>query len=209
MRLFFRLAEQTPRPATLLDLGGTTTFWEGVCPDGFSLTILNQFEQQAFEGAELLVGDACDLSRFASKSFDIVFSNSVIGHVGNWERQTQMAREIRRVGRTYFIQTPNRYFPVDWRTLVPFFHWLPACVQAWFFQRVRVGAYKKTGDPDQALGLATRVRDMRRSELESLFPGAAIVPERLVGLPKSFLVHYGFETNGNRCANGAPQPLRC
>jgi SAM-dependent methyltransferase len=193
MKFFLRLVEDIPRPAQLLDVGGTTEFWKHFGCNGFSLTILNLFEQSPLDGAQSVTGDACNLSRFESGLFDVVFSNSVIGHVGGWERQQQMAKEIRRVGRRYFIQTPNHHFPVDWRTLVPFFHWLPPRVQAWFFQRLPVGAYKRAENRDQALNLATRVRNLRRSELKTLFPEANIVAERVAGMTKSFWVHHGFE----------------
>lgn len=192
MEFFLRLAARLPRPAKLLDVGGTTQFWRDLCPDGFSLTILNLFEQEPLAGAEVVIGDGCDLSAFGSKQFDVVFSNSVLGHVGGWERQQQMAREIRRVGQRYFVQTPNQNFPVDWRTLVPFFHWLPAETQAWCLQRSRVGRYARAKSAEQARHLATRVRNLNRAEIRVLFPDGVIVSERAFVLTKSFMVHHGF-----------------
>jgi hypothetical protein len=193
MQLFSDFASRIPKPATLLDIGGTVDFWRGRIPEGCSLTIINLFDQQPVQGEEVLVGDGCDLARFENNSFDCVFSNSVLCLVGERARQSQMAGEIRRVARRYFVQTPNHNFPLDWRTLVPFFHWLPPSVQAWCFQRMPVGRYKKVHDADVALELATRVRDVTRSELRSLFPDGTIVSERLFGLTKSFMVHRGFE----------------
>jgi 2-polyprenyl-3-methyl-5-hydroxy-6-metoxy-1,4-benzoquinol methylase len=61
----------------------------------------------------------------AARSFDIVFSNSVIEHVGDAESQQQFAHEIARVGRAYWVQTPNRRFPVEPHLLTPFLHFLP------------------------------------------------------------------------------------
>jgi hypothetical protein len=200
MDFFLRLVATVPRPTTLLDVGGTTGFWLGHVPEGFSLTLLNVFEQGAEGGMEILVGDGCDLRRFADRSFDIVFSNSVLCLVGGWERQQQMAQEIRRVGRRYFVQTANPGFPLDWRTLVPFFHWMPPAAQARCFQRMPVGRYKKARTAEEAWVWATRVRDLNCSQLQHLFPGGTIARERFFGITKSFMVHSGFEpvTNGSR-----------
>lgn len=57
--------------------------------------------------------------QFKEKEFDLVFSNSVIEHVGGFQDQMKAANEIRRVGKNYFIQTPNKYFlfrrPTFWK----------------------------------------------------------------------------------------------
>ena len=62
---------------------------------------------------------------FDDGSFDVVFSNAVIEHVGDRERQGQLVREALRVGRRVFLTTPNRWFPVEVHTRLPFVHWLP------------------------------------------------------------------------------------
>ena len=189
MMQFLKLVERVQRPISLLDVGGTVAFWRGGVPDGISLTLINMFNQTPLKDMTIEVGDGCDLTRFKSQSFDIVFSNSVINLVGGWERQQQMASEIRRVGRRYFVQVPNRRFPLDWRTLVPLFHWLSPATQAWCLQRFSVGRYKKVQSAGQAIELASRVRDLTAAELHDLFPDGMIIPERVLGLTKSFMVH--------------------
>lgn len=192
-QLFAGLCAELPRPFTLLDVGGTVEFWQDVVAQlGCELTVINIFEQRPAAGITVLLGDACDLSRFGDKSFDVVFSNSVIGHVGGWEQQQKMAREVRRVGRRYFLQTPNQGFPVDWRTLMPFFHWLSPAAQAWWFQKIPVGRYRRAKSREEALHLATRVRNLNRHEMLTMFPDATLVPERVAGFTKSFIVHHGF-----------------
>jgi hypothetical protein len=190
MRLFLQLVAGRPRPLSILDVGGTGEFWKRY-RNGFDLTLLNRFEQPAPNGVKCLVGDACDLSRFADGAFDVVFSNSTIGHVGGWEQQQRMAREIRRVGRGYWLQTPAQWFPLDWRTETPFFHWLPDRLQASLLMLSPIGSYPRCADYCAAMTAASRVRNLSGRELRALFPDGTIVPERAAGLVKSFVVHHG------------------
>jgi SAM-dependent methyltransferase len=69
-------------------------------------------------------GDACALP-FDDGSFDVVYSNAVIEHVGPRDRQQAFVREALRVGGRVFLTTPNRWFPVEVHTRLPFVHWLP------------------------------------------------------------------------------------
>jgi SAM-dependent methyltransferase len=63
---------------------------------------------------------------FPDGTFDIVFSNAVLEHVGSQDSQRAFLREIFRVGHSFFITTPNRWFPVEHHTGVPLLHYLPA-----------------------------------------------------------------------------------
>ncbi|NJK36721.1 MAG: class I SAM-dependent methyltransferase [Oscillatoriales cyanobacterium RM1_1_9] len=45
----------------------------------------------------MLEGDACEVLDFSDNSFDLVFSNSVIEHVGSLERQTVFAQNVQRL----------------------------------------------------------------------------------------------------------------
>lgn len=180
------------RPIKLLDVGGTTDYWRdvGLAPDsGIQIVLLNTFEQDVSAPFQSVVGDARDLSRFADAQFDVVFSNSVLGHVGTFADQLRMAQEVSRVGYRFFVQTPNDAFPVDWRTRVPLFHFLPPRAQAWCFEHFPVGTYRRASNRAEALHWASRVRNVKRHELPALFPGARVVPEYLLGIPKSFMVH--------------------
>ncbi|HKD25689.1 MAG TPA: methyltransferase, partial [Xanthobacteraceae bacterium] len=50
----------------------------------------------------------------------------VIEHVGSWARQCAFVAECCRVARrAVFITTPNRWFPVEFHTVLPVVHWLP------------------------------------------------------------------------------------
>jgi len=78
----------------------------------------------AFPEVKLVVADGRALP-FGDGEFDIGFSNAVIEHVGTREQQRQFLSEIVRTCRRAFICTPNRGFPIDPHTLLPFVHWLP------------------------------------------------------------------------------------
>ncbi|MGL1255153.1 methyltransferase domain-containing protein, partial [Vibrio parahaemolyticus] len=68
-----------------------------------------------------ITGNATDLSGINDQQFDIVFSNSVIEHLYTWENQEKMAKEVLRVGKYHFIQTPNYWFPIEPHWVFPFF----------------------------------------------------------------------------------------
>jgi SAM-dependent methyltransferase len=62
---------------------------------------------------------------FGNGEFDITFSNAVIEHVGSWADQKFFVSEIVRVSKSFFITTPNRWFPVEFHTAIPLLHWFP------------------------------------------------------------------------------------
>ena len=63
---------------------------------------------------------------FRDRSFDVVHASAVIEHVGSFAQQCAFLRECCRAARrAVFITTPNRWFPVEFHTLLPLVHWLP------------------------------------------------------------------------------------
>lgn len=109
------------REMRVLDVGGTVEIWS-LAPVMPRLVLLNQaFWPPQMEGAEgVILGDGASLP-FADQSFDLVFSNSVIEHVGSRATQARFASEIARVGKQFWLQTPSRYFPIEqhlWTPLV-------------------------------------------------------------------------------------------
>lgn len=112
----------------ILDVGGYLANWK-LIPTRPRLTILNLVDvprDEAGRGdARWIIGDGCYLP-FPDQSFDIAYSNSVIEHLGTIENQRRFAAEIARVRVRYFIETPNRWFPVEPHYLTPFVHFLPA-----------------------------------------------------------------------------------
>src|SRR6266508_3436325 len=118
------LAEDFPEPVRILDIGGYVGFWEqysAIIQRRCHITALNLEPSSAPSVSDRVhvQGDARSMPQFADQSFDLCFSNSVIEHVGTLYDQMAMAREIRCVGKSYFLQTPNRYFPLEAHFLLP------------------------------------------------------------------------------------------
>jgi hypothetical protein len=134
-----------------------------------------------------LAGDACRLDDFADQSVDVVFSNSVIEHLGTWANQQRMADEIRRVGKTYFVQTPNFYFPVEPHFLCPLFHWLPFPARLWLIRHCSLGNITRKPSRAEAVKTLGEFRLLKKSEVRALFPEADLHGERLLGLTKSYI----------------------
>jgi SAM-dependent methyltransferase len=74
---------------------------------------------------------------FATAAFDIVFSNAVIEHVGSRAAQAAFVQELCRVGKAFFITTPNRWFPVEHHSGLPLLHFLPANLYRSLLRRSR------------------------------------------------------------------------
>jgi trans-aconitate methyltransferase len=75
---------------------------------------------------------------FERNSFDIVYSNAVLEHVGSRARQKQFVAEICRVAPRRFLAVPNPRFPVEHHTSLPLIHYLPA---VWFRKLLRGTRY--------------------------------------------------------------------
>jgi hypothetical protein len=194
---FLSLLDGLGRPLRILDVGGTPQFWQMMGSeriDGIHVTLVNlRAEQTATPGFESVTGDARDLSRYADSSFDVVFSNSVIEHLGpNFADQQRMADEIKRVGKRYFVQTPNRYFPVEPHFLVPGFQFFPVELRVWLVSHFNVGWYRKIPEREKARAEVQSVSLLSGDDVRRLFPDARIYREKLFGLTKSFVAYDGF-----------------
>jgi SAM-dependent methyltransferase len=192
-RLFMELVAGLPRPVRVLDVGGVQRYWEvmGAAQTGdFDVTLLNiEATPVTAPHFHSVLGDAADLSSIEDGSFDVVFSNSVIEHLGAFERQLRMAREVQRIGRRFYVQTPNRYFPIEPHFLAPFFQFFPHTLQVWLVQHARLGWYPRMPDRLAAEALVTSHRLLTAGELKRLFPGAHLFREKLFGMTKSFVVY--------------------
>ncbi len=134
--LFLDLVGAREPGCRLLDVGG------GLGINGEFVHLYEQFDDvvmvnltvqqiKVCNGVTLrtVVADGRNLP-FAKGSFEWVFSNAVIEHVGAWPAQQEFANEIRRVAsRGYFVTTPNKVFPLEPHAMLPFYQFLPEAVQ--------------------------------------------------------------------------------
>lgn len=194
--LFTSLISRLPRPLHILDVGGEQRFWEivGLVHEDAKILLYNITPSTvSYPTLVSMVGDARNMREFKDDQFQIVFSNSVIEHVGTYDQQRQMAEEVQRVGERYYVQTPNRFFPMEPHFLFPFFQFLPASLKVFLVTHCNVGWRGKIPDKQEALRAVQEIRLLTEKELRTLFPGATICKERLFGLTKSFVVYKGWE----------------
>jgi len=124
-----------------------------------------------------VVGDAARLP-FANHSVDIIYCNSLLEHVGDWDIQRQVFAEIARVGRKFFVQTPNRNFPVEPHHLLPFFQYLPRSAQRWVGENF-LGHYEQVW-----------LLDRKAVEILANISGdVSIWEERVTGFTKSYVLY--------------------
>jgi SAM-dependent methyltransferase len=164
LQLFLELIEPGPQ-TTVVDVGvtdapfgggSTDNFFEALYPwpdrvTGVGHTELDRFAA-SFPRVRAVRADGRDLP-FADGEFDVGFSNAVVEHVaGGRAGQRSFVHELCRVSRRVFVTTPNRWFPIEVHTFLPFVHWLPAGA------RGRLLPFDDVLDP------------LSRKELAALFP---------------------------------------
>lgn len=110
---------------------------------------------------------------FDDGSFDLVHASSVVEHIPPHRRQA-FARELLRVGRGVYVQTPAFSFPIEPHALLPAAHWLPPRLRRPYWYLGTQGHWED-------------VRLLRRGELAALFPSATVHPESLGPLTKSWM----------------------
>lgn len=134
------------------------------------------------------------------KYYDIIFSSSVIEHVtvdknqahnikSNKEfkkkafaRQKKFAEEIRLKGKSYFVQTPYKYFILESHTWLPiFFIFFSRKIQ----QKIIDFLNKFKLWPKKVRWLDFNLLTVR--DMKQLFPDAEIVRERSFGFTKSLM----------------------
>jgi hypothetical protein len=188
-----------PSTSVILDVGGTQAFWEQVEALRTERTIVLYNVKESIVSDPTfssVTGDARAMHQFDSLQFDFVFSNSVIEHVGSYEQQQQMAKEIQRVGRSYYVQTPYRYFPIEPHVLMPFFQFFPFAVQCFLLVHVGSPWGWRLKDRQEAEAYLRSIRLLTMRELRALFPDAQIYKEKFLGFTKS-LIAYRKETGAS------------
>ena len=190
-KLFFAHFEGVEK-IEILDVGGTDYFWQHsllLSHPGVRITLLNlHLEKTSHPAIQAVQGEATSMPEFGKDSFDLVFSNSVIEHLYTLENQQKMAAEILRVGKSHFIQTPNAHFPIEAHYALPFAQYYPKALLHFILTQTKLSRLKRWS-PAEASQYQDEIRLITKSEMRALFPGSALLKEKVLGLTKSFTAH--------------------
>src|SRR2546423_2689516 len=133
---------------SVIDLGGTVNSWHHAPVRPRQVVVVNfdanenPAPDESGDWTRVIVGDACDLpAELDGERFDLVYSNSVLEHVGGYARRQAFAESVHRLGERHWIQTPYRYFPVEPHFLFPGFQHLPLRVKAQVMRRWPIGHF--------------------------------------------------------------------
>ena len=176
---------------SVLDLGGTVEAWLRAPLRPRSVTVLNLEEPGTSTDPRLVpvTGDACEARRVLSGAgieprFDLVFSNSLIEHVGGHARRLAVAAEVAALAPWHWVQTPNRYFPVEPHWLFPGMQFLPvgakASVATWWPL-----SHTPARSREEGLEEVLWTELIGAHELRAYFPGSQVFRETVCGLTKS------------------------
>ncbi|MFA7418549.1 MAG: methyltransferase domain-containing protein [Melioribacteraceae bacterium] len=175
--------------STILDIGGTELYWENRGFKEKTIIIVNKIPiKTKNQNIHSVVADARNLSMFNDKSIDLVYSNSVIEHLSSFEGQKEMANEIRRIAKRYYVQTPCFYFPLEPHFLFPFFQFFPVWVRVILVMKFSLGWYQKFTSKSEAFNAVNNIRLLKKKELKTLFPESIIYAEKFFGITKSYVV---------------------
>lgn len=201
--LFYKYLKPDPNDK-ILDLGGNDgRRMASLFPEKGKDIYIADISTEGLEAAKtnygyttILINESGVLP-FGDNYFDIVFCNSVIEHVTtdkadiydnvtnrefkekSLRRQRLFADEIRRVGKKYFVQTPNKHFIIESHTWFPSLYvYFPRSVQIKTIQLLGKFWVKKSS-PDFNL--------LTVSDMKSMFPEAIIIREKSLFMTKSII----------------------
>ena len=177
------------RNNTILDVGGVEITWLGSGFENVTLLNLTFDNENKVSNFRHVLGDGCNMDMFNDKSFDIIYSNSVIEHVGK-NKQNDFANEVIRVGKKYWVQTPYKHFPIEPHFVFPFFQYFPQSIQKlvgirWPYSHYKMGNSKQSA----ILSDISQTYLLNKKVLRNLFPYSKIFEEKFLGITKSIIAY--------------------
>lgn len=189
--LFQKLLQEIP-DAKILDIGSEIGekdfFFIDSHPYKHNITSINISPEhvnkikETYPEVTASVGDARSLE-FPDNYFDVVYSNAVIEHVGDLEDQFKMASEVMRVGKNWFITTPNRFFPFEFHMRLPLVTWLPHKVMHWFGSHCGYNHVHRK----YMSGNRYYVRLVTPTGFKRMFPGSCVIQQRVTVMPETLI----------------------
>jgi hypothetical protein len=175
---------------SVIDLGGTAEAWLRAPVRPASVHVVNLEPEPAEPVASWIradQADACNLpDRIGRGSYDLVFSNSVIEHVGGHVQRMRFAESVHKLASVHWVQTPYRYFPVEPHWLFPGLQFMPLALRARLSYHWPL-VHTKAGSFSEALQASMEVELVSRTEMRFYFPKSDIRAERGLGLVKSLV----------------------
>ena len=174
---------------SVIDLGGRVETWTRapVRPARVHVVNLEPSAQDAPPWIRAEQADACSLPpSISGGSYDLVFSNSVIEHLGGHVQRLKFADTVHKLAGRHWVQTPYRYFPIEPHWLFPGFQFLPLAVRAEVSRRWPL-SHTPSRTTDEGLRAAMSVELLGRAEMAFYFPDSTLRFERLLGVVKSLI----------------------
>jgi hypothetical protein len=176
-----------------LDVGGDPRTWIERPQILGQIDCLNitaiQFDPTLYpnHNIRMIIGDGCHLP-FNDFTYDIVFSNSVIEHVGEWSDQLHFASEVRRTGRKLWIQTPAFECILEPHLLAPFLHWLPMSIRRKLTRWCSLWGWIQRPSQIEVDEFLSGIHLLSKRKFATLFPDCKIITERIFFIfPKSYI----------------------
>ena len=175
----------------ILDIGGDIQYWKNIGwqHPACKIHLLNLYKSLVPENEthqfSSSVGNGLSLE-YKKGEVDLIFSNSVIEHVGSYENQQIFAGEVRRVSDKYIVQTPSIWFPLEPHSLIPLFQFLPHPIRALLIMTFNINYFPKAKTYKEAIKVSHSTLMFTHKRFKQLFPEAEIQVERFLGIPKSY-----------------------
>jgi hypothetical protein len=181
-RLFPGIADMT-----VVDLGGTADMWLRAPLRARHVHLIN-LEPHPADLPDWISAENADVTDPAVAaglgSYDLVFSNSTIEHVGGYSQRRRFVAAVEQLAPLHWIQTPYRYFPVEPHFVAPGFQFLPLAARARLVRHWPL-THSRPGSPEEGMAAVINIELLTRTEMRHLFPGSTLLSERVLGVTKS------------------------
>jgi hypothetical protein len=176
---------------SVVDLGGRPSTWETapVKPARVHVLNLEPLRTDVPDWMEVDNADVCELpDLIAKRRYDLVFSNSVIEHVGGHERRVRFAESVHSLADRHWVQTPYRYFPIEPHWIAPGMQFLPVTLRTTMAQRWPL-AHTPGRTREEAMKRVLWTELVDRTQMRHYFPDSTLRAERMAGLTKSLIAY--------------------
>jgi hypothetical protein len=175
------------RDMTVVDLGGTAEMWLRLPLRPAHVHVVN-LEPHPADLPDWITASNADVTAPGTASdlgsYDLVFSNSTIEHVGGHSQRCRFADAVHALAPRHWVQTPYRYFPVEPHFVGPGFQFLPLAARARLVRRWPL-THSRPASKQEAMDAVIGIELLTRAEMRYLFPDSELLGEAFLGLTKS------------------------